>query len=37
MCNAAPAWYGKEPDASVARIAAAFGRLALEGLRGETR
>jgi AcrR family transcriptional regulator len=32
MCNAAPAWYGKEPDASVERIAAEFGRMALEGL-----
>jgi len=37
MCNAAPAWYGKEPGASVERIAAEFGRLALEGLKGQTR
>ncbi|MGH8682796.1 MAG: TetR/AcrR family transcriptional regulator [Burkholderiales bacterium] len=36
MCNAAPAWYGKEPGASVERIAAGFGRLAVDGLRGET-
>jgi len=37
MCNAAPGWYGKEPGATVERIAAAFGRLAVDGLRGETR
>jgi AcrR family transcriptional regulator len=33
MCNAAPAWYGKEPGVSVERIASEFGRIALEGLR----
>ncbi len=32
MCNAAPAWYGIEPDAAVERIAAAFGRLLVEGI-----
>jgi AcrR family transcriptional regulator len=32
MCNAAVDWYGKEPDASVARISAAFAGLALDGL-----
>ncbi len=37
LCNAAPAWYGKERGASVARIAAEFGRLALDGLRGSAR
>jgi AcrR family transcriptional regulator len=37
MCNAAPAWYGKEPGASVERIAAEFGRLVLEGLNGNAR
>jgi AcrR family transcriptional regulator len=37
MCNAAPAWYGKDPGTSVERIAAEFGRLALDGLRGSTR
>jgi AcrR family transcriptional regulator len=35
MCNGAPAWYGKEPGASVERIAAGFARLALDGLSGE--
>ena len=39
MCNAASAWYGKEPDATVERIAAEFARLAVEGLaeRGNGR
>ncbi len=32
MCNAAPAWYGKEPGASIERIAAEFARLAIDGL-----
>jgi AcrR family transcriptional regulator len=32
MCNAAPAWYGKEPGATVERIATEFGRLAVDGL-----
>ncbi|HXM85915.1 MAG TPA: TetR/AcrR family transcriptional regulator [Stellaceae bacterium] len=32
MCNAAVDWYGKEPDASVARISAAFAGLVLDGL-----
>ena len=37
MCNAAPGWYGREPGATVERIAAEFGRLAVDGLRGEAR
>jgi hypothetical protein len=37
MCNAAPGWYGREPGVTVERIAAEFGRLAVDGLRGETR
>jgi TetR/AcrR family transcriptional regulator, cholesterol catabolism regulator len=32
MLNAVPAWYGKEPDASIERITAEFARLALDGL-----
>jgi hypothetical protein len=32
MCNAAVDWYGKEPDAPVARISAAFAGLVLDGL-----
>lgn len=32
MCNAASAWYGKEPGATIERIAAEFGRLAVEGV-----
>jgi AcrR family transcriptional regulator len=31
MCNAAPAWYGKEANASIERIVDGFARLALEG------
>ena len=31
MCNAAPAWYGKEPDATLERIAGEFSRLVLDG------
>ena len=31
MCNAAPAWLGKEPDASIERVAAEFSRLILDG------
>jgi AcrR family transcriptional regulator len=32
MCNAAVDWYGKEPDAPVAHVAATFARLALAGM-----
>jgi hypothetical protein len=32
MCNAATAWYGIEPDASLERIAGGFARLLLSGL-----
>jgi AcrR family transcriptional regulator len=32
MCNAAPAWYGREAGATVERIAAEFGRLVVDGL-----
>jgi AcrR family transcriptional regulator len=32
MCNAAVDWYGKEPDAPVARIAESFAGLVLAGL-----
>jgi AcrR family transcriptional regulator len=32
LCNAAPAWYGKEPGASVDRIAREFARLLLAGM-----
>ena len=31
MCNAAPAWLGKEPDATIERVAAEFSRLILDG------
>jgi AcrR family transcriptional regulator len=37
MCNAAPSWYGKEPDASIERIVDAFARLALDGLAPRVR
>lgn len=33
MCNAAMEWYGREPNASVARIADAFTDLALSGMK----
>ena len=32
MCNAAVDWYGREPGATIERIADAFGRLLLEGI-----
>jgi AcrR family transcriptional regulator len=37
MCNAAPAWYGKEPNASIERIVEAFARLAQDGLAPRAR
>jgi AcrR family transcriptional regulator len=33
MCNAVAAWYGKEPDGSIERVAAEFARLVLDGAR----
>ena len=37
MCNAAPAWLGKEPDASIERVAAEFSRLILDGAAAPRR
>lgn len=34
MCNAAAAWYGREPRANLERISGAFSRLMLDGVRG---
>ena len=33
LCNAVPAWYGKEPGATLERIVDEFARLVLEGVR----
>lgn len=33
MCNAAAAWYGREPRATLERISTAFSRLLLDGVR----
>jgi hypothetical protein len=33
MANAVPGWYGKEPKASIERLAAAFSSLVLDGIR----
>ncbi len=32
MCNAAAAWYGREPEASLERISGAFKQLLVEGV-----
>jgi hypothetical protein len=37
MCNAVPEWYGIEPNATIARIAEAFGDLFIEGLQGKSK
>lgn len=37
MCNAVPAWFLKEPGASVERIAAEYGRLVIEGIAAAPR
>ena len=37
MCNAAPAWLGKEPDASIERVATEFARLVLDGAAAPRR
>jgi hypothetical protein len=37
MCNAAPAWLGKEPDASIEQVAAEFSRLVLDGAAAPRR
>ncbi len=34
LCNGVPAWYGKEPDASLDRIVDEFAKLVLDGLQG---
>jgi AcrR family transcriptional regulator len=33
MANAVPAWHGKEPHASIERVAAAFSAVVLDGIR----
>jgi AcrR family transcriptional regulator len=33
MANAVPGWYGKEPKASIERLAAAFSSLVIDGIR----
>jgi hypothetical protein len=37
MCNAAPAWLGTEPDATIERVAAEFSQLILDGARARRR
>jgi AcrR family transcriptional regulator len=37
LCNAVPAWYGIEPDASIERVAAEFARLILDGAAAPRR
>ena len=37
MANAVAAWYGKEPNASVERIAVTFGALVVDGIRRKGR
>ena len=37
MCNAAPAWLGKEPDATIEDVAAEFSQLILDGARARRR
>ena len=37
MCNAAPAWLGKEPDATIEGVAAEFSQLVLDGARARRR